>query len=377
MRKIKVAHVLNSVGGVDVYLRLISENTNPNRIEHIIIHQRDLKKKPYKNGNSTIREYYIPIKRNIHLFNDIKAIYKTIKYLKKEKPDVIHAHSAKGGIIARSASLFYKLNVLYTPHAFSYLSATSKIKKNIFLRIEKLFKYFNSYVLATSQSEKNRALNDVCYSESKVIVFNNCILPIETKDLHSNVLKEHNLPCNYLATVGRPSYQKNIEFMLDVIFELKKNIPDIHLVVMGVGEYSPNLNAVKAKVDHLELKKNITLVNWINRESIFSIVNKSMLYISTSRYEGLPYSVIESLALSKACVVSDCDGNRDLVENNYNGYVIKQGDLESFTKKIEKLYFDHKIRNKFANNSYNLFNNKFNLRNNITCLEEVYFKHSK
>jgi glycosyltransferase involved in cell wall biosynthesis len=62
------------------------------------------------------------------------------------------------------------------------------------------------------------------------------------------------------------------------------------------------------------------------------------LYISTARYEGLPYAVIESLALSKPCVVTNCDGN-SLINDGFNGFVINE-DVIQFKEKILKLLGD-------------------------------------
>ena len=76
---------------------------------------------------------------------------------------------------------------------------------------------------------------------------------------------------------------------------------------MGVGEYSPNKESVKDLITKYDLQENTTLIPWIDQEKIFKIITKSKMYISTSRYEGLPYSIIEALALGKACVVTNCD----------------------------------------------------------------------
>ena len=65
------------------------------------------------------------------------------------------------------------------------------------------------------------------------------------------------------------------------------------------------------------------------------------MYISSSRYEGLPYSVIEALSLSKPCVLTDVDGNKDLVKDNYNGFLVKE-DANELAEKI----------NFFLNNDY-------------------------
>ena len=80
----------------------------------------------------------------ISLINDASAIFSAYKIIKKERPHVIHCHSAKGGIIGRIVGRLLGINVLYTPHAFSYLSAESKWKRWFYLLIEKQFANINS-----------------------------------------------------------------------------------------------------------------------------------------------------------------------------------------------------------------------------------------
>lgn len=374
MEKVKVAHILDSVGGVEVYLRLITENLNPNHIENIIIHKCNSEKRNYlDNSKQPIKEFNIDIQREINLIKDTRSIWQTIKILKKEKPDLIHAHSAKGGIIGRIASLFYKVNVLHTPHAYSYLSSNNAFKRKVFLLIESYFTKLNSYLLATSNSEIERGISEVGYKPNKTILFNNSILPIK---ITKSELTDFNLPEEFICTVGRPSYQKNIEMMVEVIKILKETKPNIQLVVMGVGEYSPNIESVKNLIKKHNLENNITLISWIDRMKILEIIAMSKLYISTSRYEGLPYSIIESLALSKSCVVTNCDGNRDLVKDGYNGFLIDNFNVKEMSMKINTILDDDLLRLNFEQNSFNSFNNEFNLEKNISKLEDIYFRIS-
>lgn len=374
MKKIKVAHVLHSVGGVEVYLRLITQNINPKEVENIIIHQKNTQKKAYLNKDGErIKEFYIPVVREISFFKDLKSILKTIKYLKQEQPDIIHAHSAKGGIIARVASLFYKVSVLHTPHAYSYLSTQNKFKRFMFLTLERLFKYFNSILLATSNSERLRGLNEVHYKIEKALVVNNSILPLD------DIKKNESLLCSkdYLCTVARPSYQKNLGMMIDVIYELKKEIPEIHLIILGVGEYSPEKDIIQEKIESLNLSDHVSMVKWMERKKTLEVIKGSKLYLSTSRYEGLPYSVIESLALSKACVVTKCDGNNDLIIDNYNGFKVELGDVKAMKNKVLELYTDNILRTSFEKNALVEFNKKYNLNHNILKLTNIYLQNIK
>lgn len=369
MKKIKVAHILNSVGGVDVSLRLILKNIDSEKFENIVIHGKNDTSKGFENKDGDkIAAYKLDIIRNINFFKDISALYQGYKVIKKEKPNIIHAHSAKGGVLGRVLGIFLNIPVFYTPQAFSYLSTQNTIKQKIYLLIEKALKNKNNYILASSKSEMNRAIQEVKYPKSNVLLFNNCINPIQINQIEET---KYYFPQNFICTIGRPCYQKNIEFMVDVFEEVVKST-DCHLVIMGVGLHSDHLQSVKNKISSKKLHTKITLIDWIDRDNALNILNKSKLYISTARYEGLPFSIIEAMALKKALVVSDCDGNRDLVEDNRNGFIIKNEDKDLFKEKIIELLKNNNKREIFEQESYNLYQSNFNIEKNIIKLEEIY-----
>ena len=372
MKKIKIAHILHCVGGVDVSLRLILENIDNDKFENVVIHGfKDSKDDFVDSNNNKIKDYKVSILRDISLFNDFLSIINTYKIVKKESPELIHAHSAKGGVVGRIVGFLLGIKVLYTPQAFSYLSTNNKIKRKIFLFIEKALTFKNSYLLASSNSEKGRAINEVKYKNQNVLLFNNSINSIEKIE----VLKINKTwPDEYICTVGRPSYQKNIELMIHVLNEVRKE-KDIHLVLMGVGHHSDKLDDVKKLID--EFNKSVTLIEWTDRENIFNIINNSKFYISTARYEGLPYSIIEALALGKPCIVSDCDGNRDLIQNDNNGFVIKGENIAEFNEKIKLLLNNEALLEKLSVNAKVCFNENYNIQRNIKKLEEIYTRFSK
>lgn len=370
MKRIKIIHILHAVGGVDVSLRLILANIDSEKFESVVIHGDSDKNEPFLNDkNIPVKNYPISIIRNIQPLKDYRAIKAANRIIKSEKPDLIHAHSAKGGVIGKIVGKMNGVPVLHTPQAYSFLSAENRFKKNVFLGLEKFLSRWNNKILASSNSEKNRAINEVGYNKERVLLFNNCINAItEIPDLSI----EKTWPDEYICSVGRPSFQKNIELMIEVLRELKEKKPNIHLVLMGVGYHAPNLEQVKSLISKYNLDSNITLLEWTKREDIFSIIKNSKIYISTARYEGLPYSVIEALALGKACVVSDADGNRDLIVENNNGFVIKEENSSQFSKAILELLEDDNKRELFEENSLKLFNEHFNIKNTIHTLESIY-----
>lgn len=369
MKKIKIAHILHSVGGVDVSLRFILENSNPSRFKNIVVHGiTDTKEAFYDLNKVIIKEYKLPIYREINFVNDLISIVKTYQILKEEKPDLIHCHSAKGGVIGRIVAIMTGIPVLYTPQAFSYLSTNNKLKRTVFLQIEKLLSKAKGTLLACSNSERERALKEVGFSDSKVLLFNNAIRPVtEIKSLSI----EKSWPDKYICTVGRPCYQKNIDEMIRVFYEVKKQ-HDIHLVIMGVGHHADELQMIRKMIVDFDLSNFVTLLDWTSREDVLHIISKTQLYISTARYEGLPYAVIESLALSIPCIVSNCDGNKDLIIDNYNGYLIDEYDTKGFSKKVIELLNDKTKQATFATNAKNTFELNYDIVKKVSDLEEIY-----
>ena len=375
MKKVKVLHVAHAVGGVDIYIRQITEHLNTDLFEMVIVHGIDDTKQLYiDKGQNKIKEYKISIDRNIHPIKDIAAIFKLIAIIRKEKPNLIHAHSSKGGVLARTSSLFTNVKVLYTPNAFSFLSTPNKFKRRVFILIEKLLSPF-SVLLAASYSEADRGAHNIRISEKKIEVFENSIPPISSEQYNREI--SISLPEQFICSVGRPSYQKNIEEMVKVFRKINLEKPELYFVLMGVGFYSPNLEGVKKLLKEFGLEDKFIMIPWIAREDIFPIIRKSLVYISTARYEGLPYSIIEGLAIGKAFVVSDCDGNKDLVTNDSNGYVIKEAELsEKMPAAVLRLVENTELREAFERESRRRFDEKHDINKNIFKLETLYLKYA-
>lgn len=366
---ITIVHIAKPVGGVGVYINLLSRFINNQSFKNIVLcNTNDAIIDLVDKKNNLIEVYHIDIEREINFKNDIRCFKQIVDHLKKINPNIIHCHSAKAGILGRIAGRKLKISTLYTPHAYSYLSADSSRKKWLFKKIEQVFKYFPSKTLACSTSEYNRTIADLKFKKKKVVLWNNSV----ENNFH---LKEYNsiLPENYICSIGRPSYQKNTELLIQSINQLKKLIPDIHLVILGAGHYSPELENVRNSIINFKLENNITIINWLERSELLYVLKKSDLYISTSRYEGLPYALIEALALSKACVVTNVDGNKDLVINKNNGFLVNLKPKE-ISEKIFSILNNEELKKQMEEISLKMFNKNFDIETNILLLEQIYLQ---
>lgn len=364
---VKILHILKSAGGVEVAVRMITQHTNPEKITHIIAHD-DKSKIYHDKNNNRIKDYLIPIKRELKIIKDIQCFFTLLKIIREEKPNKVHCHSSKAGLIGRFIGLITKLQIIYTPHAFSYLSTQNKLKKAIYIAIEKYTKFQKStFFLATSNSERERAINDIKYKIDNTDVWNNSIRPIEV-----NEKLEQFTNYQYICTVGRPSYQKNIEMLIQAINLIKDEFPDLYLKIIGAGYYSPNTTNLVTLINKFQLQDRVEIIEWCERNEALNYIKNAEFVVSTARYEGLPISIIESLGLGKATIATNVDGNKDLILNDYNGFLVSNEDYKELASKIRTLLKDSKLKLTFENNGLKYFNNNFNVLNNIYKIEEIY-----
>jgi len=374
-KKIKVLHVLHLVGGVEICFRQICENIDESIIETSIVCQKLVNKpKLVASNGKEIIPFSIPIVREINPIFDTFSIIRLIFLINQIKPDVIHAHSAKGGVIARVASMFFKIKVLYTPHAFSYLSTDNKFKKFLYVTIEKVLRTKNTIILATSNSEKSQAIQTVGYEKKKVFALKNAIDKRsigEDKDLEK-ILKSK----RYICTVGRPSFQKNLEMLIRAFEIVSKNNNKVHLFIIGAGEYSPRKVKIVNMINKKNLSTRVTILPWVSRKKVQTYIKNAMLYVSSSRYEGMPFSVIESMALSIPSVLTNTDGNRDLVIDKKSGYLVEIGDYVEMANNIINLLNKSELRKKLAFEANKLFIQNHLLPNYLQNLTAHYQKFS-
>lgn len=174
-----------------------------------------------------------------------------------------------------------------------------------------------------------------------------------------------------ICYIGRPSYQKNVQFLIEIVHSVVAKIPNAKFYLLGVGYYSPDLAEVQSLIKKYELANYIELVEWLPQEEIFEYVSQADVYISTSLYEGLPLSVIEVMSLGKPIIATDVVGNRDCVFNGENGYLLPF-DKDMFVEKIEELYSSADLRQKMGERSRELFLENFCIATQIDKLKQIY-----
>ena len=364
----KILHIGNLKSGIDTYVRNTVALASID-FDFVIVNGADDNSKPYLRNGEALKQYSICMYRALNPIRDAKAVIQAVKIIKKEKPDLVHCHSAKGGVIGRFAAFLTGTKSVYTAHAFSFLSAESVKKQKVFLFLERITR-FNSVLVGCAESEREQGIDKVGYSKERAFAWNNAIPKITPEDIKEP--KEFT-PQKIIISIGRPSYQKNPLLMVEAMRLVHEKHPDVLFCLLGVGFHSPMLNEMKELIVSYELENHMKLLPWLSHEETLGYLKHAMLYLTTSLYEGLPIAVLEAMAMGKTIVASDVIGNRDCVKNCYNGFLLPM-DAELIAEKICFLIENDSVRNKMGINSHSLFESDFLIDNRINDLENIYRK---
>lgn len=366
MHKIKVVHVTQSLGGVKTYIEHILNYSNSAAFEYVVIAPEHYEFQALCQEKS-LKYHPVKIQRNINPFKDLIALYQIVSLLRKEKPDVVHTHSAKGGFLGRLAAKFLSTKVIYSPHAFSFLPFRG-IKRLVFYFLEFLAKSWTNVLLSVSYSEANRAIFEVGYNENKVQTILNAV-PVSDDLPFRNYSS-----CKKIGMIGRLTYQKNPLLFLEVAAKLLSKYPFLEFSILGAGLCDHLSNEIQDYLIKNNLKNKIQVLDW-GENKANKFLAETDVFVMTSVFEGLPFSLIEAMSSGIPCVVSKVDGNTDVVQNYENGFACLS--TEEFCKKITLLIENESVRRKMGQAGYRYVKEMHDIKNNIKHLESLYLQLTK
>ena len=145
--------------------------------------------------------------------------------------------------------------------------------------------------------------------------------------------------------VGRLSKEKGIES----IIKISENLPSgLHLLIIGSGPMEKEIK----KID--ESYSNVHYLGYLEKKDLIPIIRGSMMLIQPSLVEGISTTILEAMACKIPIIASNVGGNKELVINDKNGFLINPNSSDELLEKISQLSKDFKLRQKFGEASFEL-----------------------
>ncbi|MDO6355735.1 glycosyltransferase family 4 protein [Caloramator sp. CAR-1] len=319
--------------------------------------------------------YDIPFERNPFDIKNITAYKHLKKIIGINNYDIIHCHTPVGGVLSRLAARSARkkgTKVIYTAHGFHFYKGAPIKNWILYYPIEKWLSRYTNVLITINDEDYNCAISKG-FKAKKIYKVNGVGIDLkkfgpqtqgEKKELRKHYgYKDEDF---ILINVAELNSNKNQVLLINAINKLKDKIPNIKLLLVGTGPL---------KEQYEELVKKLNLENYVvflgYRRDVPELMALSDIAVSASKREGLPVNVMEAMATGLPLVVTDCRGNRDLVINKENGYVVGIDDVKKFADSVEELYKSEELRKKYSQRSLE-FIKHYSLQKVVDEMKKIY-----
>lgn len=388
-----VLRILNrlNVGGPTLNVAYLTKYIAANYSTHVLAGVKE----PYEGSSAYILddlkvpyEYVPDMYRSISLKKDYNAFKYIKNAIKRFKPDIVHTHAAKAGVLGRFAAYYnpYRPKVIvHTYHGNVFDGYFSPLKTKVFLAIERHLASLSNAIVAISEQQKN----DLVYKykiapANKVHVirlgFDLDKFFTNTDQKRSNFRLFYGIPDDVIVITitGRLTAIKNHFLFIDALKIVKDKDPSLKFKVFIVGDgelYEPIINKLKqlefsvCERDARNYEASVIFTSW--RKDIDVINAGSDIIVLTSLNEGTPVSIIEGLASQKAVVCTNVGGVKDVIKDGFSGLLSEQI-AEEFAANIIKLILNDELRNKLAVNGKRFVMENYSYSRLVKEMETLY-----
>ena len=275
--------------------------------------------------------------------------------IKEFKPDVIHAHDMRACLLAGMATK--KIPVVGHIHNNWMDARKFSIRSIMFLFIARRLKHVFWVSRSAFEEYKFRRF---LQNKSEVLYNVIDINVVREKAKTSPIQQGYDI-----VFLGRLTYQKNVERLVTIVGEIVKTIPNIKVAIVGSGELYSDIEKM---IFEAGLVNSIQMLGY--QKDPYGIVKNSKVLMLTSRWEGTPIVVLESLTLGTPVVSTPVDGVKDLIRNGENGYL--SDDNQSLANEIVKIIQDDALLKELSNNARKTSENFNNLNKYKERLVTIY-----
>lgn len=249
------------------------------------------------------------------------VIWKLWRFLRQEKPEIVHTHLFGGDAWGRMAAILARVPVIVsTEHNTNFDEGWIKIK------IKKFLSLFTKKIVAVSEAVKNYSVSRDKIKEKKIVVIRN---GIDLKKFTGILEKEFSDP-PVICVVGRLEEQKGHKYLFEAL-NLIKTIPWV-LWVVGDGSLKNNLERL---AKDLNLRERIIFLG--ARKNIAEILSQIDIFAFPSLWEGLGLSVLEAAAAGKPIVASRVGGIPEIIEDEKTGILVEPKNVKSLADGLEHM----------------------------------------
>ena len=300
-----------------------------------------------------VNHFSLEMTRKITPLQDLRCLLQLIRFLRKDKPHIVHTHTPKAGIVGMLAAFIAGVPLRMHTVAGLPLMEAKGLKKSILYAVERL-----TYRCATHVYPNARGLMDFI-QEKKLAgktplkcIGNGSSNGIDltyfnpervSKEQEMSFREKWNISKDdfVFLFIGRLVGDKGVNELVAAFEQLANKIPNAKLLLVGPQE--PTLDPLK-QVTIASIEKNPKIVSTAYQQDVRPFLKMAEVFVFPSYREGFPNVVLQAGAMGIPCIVSDINGCNEIIENEVNGLIVPPKSIQPLSEKMYSLYKDPEKR---------------------------------
>lgn len=289
--------------------------------------------------------------RRISPGQDLIAFWQLFQFFRRERPQIVHTHTSKAGIVGRLAAFLAGVKIIvHTPHGHVFHGYFSPAVTRIFIIIEQLFAFLTDRIIAVSDRELEEHLAVRVGNRNKIVSIPSAVDLARFIDHHVDIAEQkrtYGIPADHkvVGAIGRLQPIKGHKYLIEAAALVIALFPKTVFVLTGDGELRDEL---KKQAQDLGIHKNIIFIAWTSR--VAEVLHTFDIFAFPSLNEGLGKVLVEAMAVQKPVVASAVGGILDLVVDGVNGILVPPKDSAQLAKGIIRLLSDKDLAARMGRN---------------------------
>jgi glycosyltransferase involved in cell wall biosynthesis len=314
--------------------------------------------------------------RPIHPIKDWLALHKLEKILREQKPDVVHTHSSKAGILGRLAARRAGIPIIvHTIHGPSFGSFQNAAANFIFRAAEKYAARVTTHFIVVADAMKEQHLAaGIGRPEQYTKIFSGFALEPFLAAKNDPELRASLgiAPGDFvIGKIARLFKLKGHDDVFAVAPELVRQNPAIKFLLIGDGPWRGRFENLAANP---ELKSHFIFTGLVRPNEVPKYTGIMDALVHLSLREGLPRALPQAMAAAKPVVAYDCDGAREACRDGQTGFLVQPGDLATLKNRLLQLAGDPSLCKKMGQAGQQFAREHFPVEKMVGDIYNLYMK---
>ena len=293
-----------------------------------------------------VRVILVPeLVREVDPIKDFIALIKIVRLLHKNRYDIVHTHTAKGGMLGRLAGKICKIPVVvHTVHGTTFHDSLHPLTEILYRNLERLAARATHTFVTVGDDLRDRYVAAGIASPERFVTIRSGF-DLRQFKISEKEIRHRNRKCReslgfseddiVIGNVSRLEPRKGHRFLLTAAANIVRRNPRVIFAITGDGDHAAKL---KEQARNLGIQNNVRFLG--HRSDIENVISCFDVFVLTSLWEGLPRVLVQSAALGKPIVTFDVEGAREIVHEGVNGFVVPLRDVDKLVQRIEYLVSD-------------------------------------